>query len=243
MNVLDDGGFAVITGASSGIGRAIAEALAVPGAELALVGRDAQRLDSARGATAGRGARAEIYACDLSDDVQLQRLAASLTSAGRGVDVLVHAAGVIYPAPLASAALADVDRQYRVNVRAPLALTQTLLPALVRARGQIVFINSSVGLQGKANVGAYAGSKHALRGIADSLRIEVNSHGVRVLSVYAGTTATAMQQQLHEIAGMPYAPEALLQPRDVAAAVMSALALPRTAEVTDVHVRPMTKPT
>lgn len=236
------GQFAIVTGASSGIGHAVAEALAGEGAAVALVGRDRARLAATRDGIAALGSVAEVYCCDLFDDAQLRQLVANLTQAHERVDVLVHAAGVIYPGPLATAAVSDFDSQYRINVRAPFVLTQGLLPALTRAHGQIVFINSSVGLRGKENVGAYAATKHALKAIADTLRMEVNSLGVRVLSVYAGTTATAMQQSLHENAAVPYAPETLLQPADVAASITSSLSLPRTAEVTDLYIRPMIKP-
>src|SRR5205814_5706068 len=110
-------------------------------------------------------------------------------------------AGVIATAALADVPIADFDRQYRVNVRAPLLLTQALLPLIVRARGHIVFVNSSVGRSIKPNVGAYAASKHALRALADTLRAEINPRGVRVLTVFPGNTATAMQAQLSREAG------------------------------------------
>jgi short-subunit dehydrogenase len=237
-----NGQFAVITGASSGIGFAVAESFAAHGAALALVGRDRTRLQAAQSAVARHGGAAEIYVCDLSDDVQRQTLVASLTREHDRVELLVHAAGIIRVAPFASTALSELDEQYRINLRAPFALTQELLPALTRGRGQVVFLNSSVGLRGKESVAAYAATKHALKAIADTLRMEVNPLGIRVLSVYAGTTATPMQQTLRESEGAPYAPEAMLQPGDIATAIVNCLSLPRTAEVTELHIRPMIKP-
>ena len=133
------------------------------------------------------------------------------------------------------------DRQYRVNVRAAYLVTQGFLPMLKARCGQIVFINSSVGLLAKRDVGQYSATKHALKAFADSLRQEVNADGVRVTSVYPGQTASQMQELLHRMAGEAYAPEALMQPADVAAAVLCALSLPRTAEVTDIAIRPMQK--
>ena len=102
-------------------------------------------------------------------------------------------------------------------------------------------MNSTVGLQARAGVGAYAASKHALRAVADALREEVNPDGVRVLSVYPGRTATPQQAAIHAEEGTPYRPERLLQPADVAAAVVHALTMDRTAEITDLRVRPMQK--
>jgi NADP-dependent 3-hydroxy acid dehydrogenase YdfG len=116
------------------------------------------------------------------------------------------------------------------------------LPSLVAARGQIVFINSSVGQSVKRpEVAQYAATKHALRAIADSIREEVNPKGVRVLSLYLGRTATPMQEAVAREEGRNYNPESLLQPDDVAEVVVHTLTLPRTAEVTDISIRPMLK--
>ena len=109
-------------------------------------------------------------------------------------------------------------------------------------RGQIVFINSSLGLASKAEAGQYAAAKHALKALADSLRDEVNADAVRVLSVFPGRTATPMQAALYAKEGKAYHPEVLLQPEDVAAVVINALTLPRTAEVTEIRIRPLKKP-
>jgi NADP-dependent 3-hydroxy acid dehydrogenase YdfG len=116
-----------------------------------------------------------------------------------------------------------------------------LLPMLRSRHGQVVFINSSVGTRAPANVGQYAATKHALKAIADSLRDEVNADGMRVLSVFLGRTATPMQAAIYEMEGRTYRPELLLQPEDVAAVVINALTLPRTAEVTDISIRPFKK--
>ena len=87
----------------------------------------------------------------------------------------------------------------------------------------------------------YDSTKHALKALADSLRGEINRHGVRVLSVYLGRTASEMQERIHRMEGKPYRPELLLQPNDVASIVVNVLSLPRTAEVTDISIRPMIK--
>jgi NAD(P)-dependent dehydrogenase (short-subunit alcohol dehydrogenase family) len=137
-----------------------------------------------------------------------------------------------------------LDHLYRVNVRAPYLLTQRLLPLLRRARGQVVFVNSSATMHASPGIAQYAATKHALRGLADSLRCEVNDDGIRVLSVYPGRTASPMQEHLHREQSpcAPYRAADLLQPDDVAAVIVQALRLPRTAEVTDVHVRPSVRP-
>lgn len=104
-------------------------------------------------------------------------------------------------------------------------------------RGQIVFINSLVGLNAKANSSQYSVTKHALKGLADSLRNEVNQDGVRVLSVFLGRTASPMQAAVHRMECRTYHPELLVQPDDVASVVLNALSLSRTAEVTDISIK------
>ena len=230
----------VITGASSGIGRAIALGLAAQGSTLCLIGRRIETLEAVAEAAHALTASTRCYCADLSLDEQVRALAVQLTEVGR-IDVLIHSAGAMALGPIESAAVEELDRQYRVNVRAPYLLTQALLPALKRSHGQIVFINSSAALNARANVSQYAASKAALKAIADSLRDEANAAGVRVLSVYPGRTASPMQAAVHALEGKVYAPERLMQPEDVAAAVINALSLPRSAEVTDIHIRPMLK--
>ena len=123
----------------------------------------------------------------------------------------------------------------------PFELTQALLPLLKSRSGQIVFINSSQGLTARANTGAYAATQHALKALADSLRQEVNADSIRVVSLFLGRTATARMKALYQTEGRKYEPELLLQAEDIAQVVMASLQLPRTAEITDVAIRPFRK--
>jgi NADP-dependent 3-hydroxy acid dehydrogenase YdfG len=158
------------------------------------------------------------------------------------IDILVHSAGVYAMGKLETAPVTELDRQYHINVRAPYMFTQALLPLLRRRQGQVVFINSLVVTTAGGQVGSYAATKHAITALANSFREEVNAEGLRVLSAYIGSTASPMQAMIHAMKGIAYQPEYLLQPSDVAAMVLSALCLPRTAEVTDISIRPMRKP-
>ena len=232
---------AVVTGASSGIGRAIARALAERGATLCLVGRRSDTLEAVRREMTAAGPSPEVYVCDLAQARDISELRDRLVSVHGRVDILVHSAGTISLGTIESAPIADFDQQFQINVRAPYLLTQTLLPLVKAVQGQIVFINSSVGLRTKEQAGAYAASKYALRAIADTLRMEVNAFGVRVLSVYPGNTATAMQDAIQNHTGKRLENQYLLQPDDIASAVIHALLLPRTAEVTDIQIRPFRK--
>jgi NADP-dependent 3-hydroxy acid dehydrogenase YdfG len=226
----------VVTGASSGIGRAVALALAAEGARLHLVGRDAGRL-SAVASLAGDAPAVTTHRADLAREADLTALGARLLAEVDNVDILVHAAGVYGRGPVAEAPLADLDAQYRVNLRAPFALTQALVP-LLRGGGHVVFVNSTAGVRAAAGVGSYAATKHGLRALADALREELGPLGVRVLSVFVGRTATPMQRAIHGLEGRPWDPARLLQPEDVAACVLHAVGMPRTAEVTELTVRP-----
>lgn len=232
---------AVVTGASSGIGRAIALGLAMQGATLCLVGRSRETLQAVAESSGEAAPRVRCYQADLTVDEDVHELAGQLQRDVGSVDILVHSAGMIINGALESAPVEDFDRQYRANVRAPYLLTQALLLQLKARRGQIVFINSTVGLHAVANAGQYAATKHALRAMADSLRAEVNPESVRVLSVFLGRTATPMQAMVHQMEGRAYRPDLLMQPEDVATVVLNTLSVPRTAEVTDIHLRPMIK--
>jgi NADP-dependent 3-hydroxy acid dehydrogenase YdfG len=234
---------ALVTGASSGIGAAIAESLATAGASVCLVARRGDELDRVLERVGGGPDRARAYRVDLTDDRQVRDLAASVEADLGRLDLLVHCAGTISLGSVAEAPVADLDAQYATNLRARYLLTQVALPMILASRGQVVFVNSSAGNRASgAGVGQYAATQHAQRAIADSLRAEVNARGVRVLSVFPGRTATPLQATVHELEGKDYEPERLVQPSDVASVVLHALTLPRTAEITEISIRPFVKP-
>ncbi len=242
MTMRLQGKTAVVTGATSGVGRSIAFALAREGVQVALLGRKAGTLRVVARQCTVPGAKAIPYTIDLLKDNEVRDVKRRIMRDFGGVDILVHSAGVIIRSEMAAASLADFDWQYRCNVRAPFALTQRFLPSLSKRQGQIVFINSTVGLAAAAGVSQYSATKHALKALADSFREELNGLGIRVLSVYLGRTATPMQARLFAEEGLEYHPARLLQPSQVAETVVGALALGKEAEVTDIRIRPMLKP-
>ena len=232
---------ALITGASSGVGRAIALELAALGALVLLVARDPQKLQSVADAITASGGAARVLSFDLTDDHALTTLAARVQAQFQRIDFLIHSAGIFKMAPIATAPLVDFDALFRCNVRAPFALTQALLPQLIASRGSVAFINSTAGETTHPNVGQYAASKFALKALADTLRLEVNAQGVRVLSVMLGRTATPMQEEVCRLEGSTYDATRFLQPRDVAQAVVGALTVSPGAEVTNLYLRPARK--
>ncbi len=232
---------ALVTGAGSGIGRAIATTLAAEGAHVHLVGRTKSKLEATAGDFAKSAPAPVIWPLDLNIDARLEELRESLSAQVQNLDLLVLAAGELARGPIAEMPVDVFDRLWASNVRSVYVLVQKLLPLVTRCQGQIVFVNSSAGLGAGANGGQYAATKHALKALADALRAEVNPQGVRVLSIYPGRTATPRMERLYADGGQAYRPEVLLQATDVAATVADALSLPRTAEVTDLSIRPLAK--
>ena len=225
------GGLALVTGATGLIGRAIGQSLLASGAEVLLHGRDPARV-----ARLGQETGAEAVAGDLTTPEAVEALRARVARHGR-LDVLSLGSGIYER----SADPAALRRQFEANVIGPYALLQALLPFLVQAQGQVVFLNSTQGLRASGGVGQFAATQHAMRAVADSLREEVNARGVRVLSIFLGRTASERQRAIFALEGRPYPEDRLIQPSDVAQVVASMLALPRTVEATEVMLRPMQK--
>lgn len=231
-----------MAGATGAIGGQVARRLAAEGASLLLLGRDRSCLQTIADELEGAGGAVRTVAGDLTDAAVIDEIEAASTSFGDGVDLLVHAAGAFRAGSFEAAPAGDLDHQLAVNAVAPYLLTRRLLPGLRRRGGLVVFVNSTAGLVASAGSAAYAASKHALRALADALRAEVNADGVRVLSVYPGRTRSRMQREVCRSLGQQYDAERFLDPGDVASAIVDAAALPASAEVVDIRIRPAAKP-
>jgi NADP-dependent 3-hydroxy acid dehydrogenase YdfG len=218
--------------------------LAHAGVSIVLVGRDSAKLCAVAAEAKTRGTSASLVplALDLTSPDADQALVHVLASRFGRLDILVHSAGVFEHGAIADVDAATVRDMIDCNAIGPYAVTRGVLPMLVAGGGQVVVMNSSVVGARRGGIAAYAASKAALAAFTDTLREELNPCGVRVLGVFIGRTATPMQERIFEAEGRAYDPGALLQPEDVASVVMTALALPPTAEVTDLHIRPMRKP-
>lgn len=228
----------VLTGASSGIGAAIAEQLIASDHQVIGIGR---RPDALAALRARLGSGFEFRVVDLLDDEALDSFVASDLAAHPRIDGLIHCAGLTVRGELGSMSVATLDAMMGVNFRAPFLLTKLLIPRLVAARGHLVFINSSAGLRASEGNAAFCASKFALQALADAARLELNRHGVRVASVYPGRTATPTMERLYATEGREYQPALLLQPTDVAAAVLGIIDAPEQAELTDISLRPRVK--
>lgn len=226
----------VVTGAGSGIGRVVAERLRDRGDRLVLLARSAERAAELRPDFPD----AVVLEGDLARPGSLRGLGEAITG---GVDSLLHVAGVVSLGPIVDQDLDAWQRQLDVNLTAPAVLTRELLPHLRLARGTVVFVNSTAGLTASPEWGAYAASKFGLRALADSLRAEEASYGVRVTTVFPGRTATPMQELVHEQEGRAYDPSGFLLPETVAEAILQVVDLPRDATAAEVVLRPGPRPT
>jgi NADP-dependent 3-hydroxy acid dehydrogenase YdfG len=217
---------ALITGASGGIGSAIATALSATHT-LLLAGRPSDRLD----AVAER-LGATTFPLDLTNPDEIEASCEIVDE----LDVLVHNAGASIPGHVAESNVDEWRATFAVNVFGSVELTLTVLPALRRARGQVVFINSGAGRKVSPGMASYSASKFALRAFADSLRDD--EPALRVTTIYPGRTDTAMQRELVAFEGGEYDPADFLRPETVAAAVADALATPPDGHVHEVVLRP-----
>ena len=233
--------WALVTGASGGIGAAIAEALAVAGVNTIIVGRDRARLDAVARKLPNGSQSTTAVTCDLTKVEDIDGLFNHVAALGAQLDILVHCAGIVEHGALAGAPLGALDRQYQANVRGPLLLTQRLLPRLKSPHGQIVFINSSVGLKARANAGHFSATQHAFKALADALRDEVNASGIRVMNVFPGARPLPASRPCMRSRGAPFSPRCSCSRKISRASSSTALSLPWTAEVTDISIRPMLK--
>ncbi|MBC9954030.1 SDR family oxidoreductase [Leucobacter sp. cx-42] len=217
---------ALVTGASSGMGREIARDLSRTHHVIA-VGRDRVRLGEVAAETG-----ATAWDCDITDS---QRLGERIATLSR-LDVLVHAAAIAHSLGVAQATESDWETHFAVNVTAPATITRLTLPLLRTSQGTIVFIGSGASTKPVPGSAVYSASKHALRAVADVLRIDEEPNRVRVATVAPGQTDTAMLRST--IPAEQYSPEQYIKPESVAAAVRFVVDAPADVQLTDIAVRP-----
>lgn len=191
---------------------------------------------TAAGATAVPHCMA-LHRMELDDAAAVDAAAINLASSISSLDLLVHSAGMVTLSSVESADITELDRQYAVNLRAPFSLTTALTPALVAARGQVVFVNSGAGQRSSPGWSQYAATKFGLRALADAFRAEVAERGVRVTTVFPGRTATPMQQKVHRFEGREYHADSFMGPEQVASTIMHAVELPRSATIPEISIR------
>ncbi|HEX7594446.1 MAG TPA: glucose 1-dehydrogenase [Anaerolineae bacterium] len=192
------GKVALVTGASSGIGRAAALRFAAEGAQVALVARRADKLAEVANEIEAKGGKGKSIAADVTREDEIERVVRETVAAFGGIDVLVNAAGIIANGTIENTRLADWDYMFGVNVRSPFYLIQCAMPHLIERKGSVVNVSSVTGIRAFPNVLAYCASKAALDQLTHCAALEVASKGVRINAINPGVVVT----QLHRTGGM-----------------------------------------
>jgi short-subunit dehydrogenase len=225
----------IITGASKGLGRAIAEKFAANGYDLMLTSRNPTALAAAARQLESRYPAVAIRTktADLGDKEQAQQFGRWVLESGASVDVLVNNAGQFIPGSVADEAEGVLERLIAVNLYSAYHLTRTLLPHMMARRtGHIFNICSVASLKAYSNGGAYSISKYALAGFSANLREEMKVHGIKVTTVYPGATYT------DSWVGSGIDPQRIMDAADIAGMVFAATGLSRQATVEEIVLRP-----
>ena len=202
----------ILTGASEGIGRALALELAARGARIALAARDRERLESLAQECRGRGGEALAIPTDITNEQDLDWLVTESAKTFGGIDVVIHNAGITMWSRFD--ALKDLEifeRLIAVNYLAPVRLTALTLPHLRESRGLIVAIASLAGLTGVPERSGYAASKHAMVGFFDSLRIELAGTGVDITIVAPDFVVSEIHKRAIGADGEPLGASPMMQ--------------------------------
>lgn len=191
---------AVVTGSTSGIGKAAAQRLAADGFEVWVTGRDAARGEETAEHIRSAGGKAYFYRADLTDESEIRALAAAAAAATGRIDVLVNNAAAICHKPVDEITAADIDRVYALNVKAPLLLIQASLPWLRQAEGTIINISSVNGFRNDKHNLVYDMMKAALNHMTRGLALDLFDDGIRVNVVMPGGVDTPLLKQwFHQV--------------------------------------------
>ncbi len=227
---------ALVTGATEGIGRALAFALGKAGWSVGVCARTADKVTELLRDLAAADVTSAGIPCDVSDAEQVEALMGHVVERLGPIDALVNNAGVLYGKPVMELSLEEWDRTFAVNVRALFLTSRAVIPSMrERGAGSIVNIASLAGRNGFAGGTAYSASKHAVLGFSKSLMMEERKNGIRVIAVCPGSVATPM---LADQPMLPVNADRILQPEDVANTIVAALELPARALVSELDIRP-----
>lgn len=223
---------ALVTGASRGIGAAIAKALASEGATIVLAARDEKGLTSVADAIHSSGGKAIAIPTDLTIDGDVDRLFGTIRNQQKRLDILVNNAGVGVFRPFADMSVDEFDRMWRLNMRSVFVVTKYALPLLEQSgRGAIVNIASLAGKNSFVGGSGYAATKWALRGWAGSLMLEVREKHIRVITICPGSVDTTFSSTNKR-------GDHITQPEDIASAVVFAVTAPARTMFSEIDVRP-----
>jgi NADP-dependent 3-hydroxy acid dehydrogenase YdfG len=243
-----DGKIAVVTGASSGIGEATAEALAAEGATVVVAARREERLRELVGRIEGSGGRTLVISCDVTDEEQAHALIRRAVEEFGRVDILVNNAGVMLLSTVGKG-LSDQWRQmFEVNVLGLLYATDAAIEVMKRQQsGHIVNVSSVAGRKvTRDSSGVYAGTKFAVNAISEGLRQELLEDNVRVTIIEPGAVATELPDHITDedaresLSGLLKLER--LQAEDIANAIVYAATQPDRVSVNEILIRPTQQP-
>ncbi|MBN1448348.1 MAG: SDR family oxidoreductase [Bacteroidetes bacterium] len=222
-----------VTGGRSGIGKAVAKALAVAGATVYISARGEEELLAV---AEELGPPVHALACDVTDETQVRAAVDAITSQSGPVDILVNNAGTSIFKSFMHSSLEEFDDLTATNLRGPFLCTQAVLPAMLeRGNGIIVMINSMAALNVFPDSSVYAATKGGLKMMTDCLRSEVRKSGIRVVSVYPGATQSAIwPERVLEKHG-----HKMMSPEDVAANVLHVCTAPSHVMIEDLVMQPI----
>ena len=215
----------IVTGASSGIGRATAIAFAHAGANLVLASRNEAALNDVAAEIAPFVRRVSVIPTDVTRQAAVEAMVEQAASELGTIDILVNNAGVGLNALLAEGSMTNIRRLFEVNVFGALHCIQAVVPYMKRqGRGQIINVSSVAGKIATPRNGAYAATKFALTAISDALRLEIADYGITVTTVYPGITDTAFGENVLREVDVPPVPGIVrgVSARRVASAIVRA---------------------
>ena len=228
---------ALITGASSGIGRATAIAFAQQGFDLALVSRNQSKLMQVAQQTAEYGVDAKIYAVDLAQVHQVKDQILAIVQELGAIDILVNNAGMGYTGPLADIPLSDWQQVLDVNLTSVLQCVQAVLPVMrQQQKGTIINVISIAGHQAFPNWGAYCASKFGLTAFTKALAAEERVNGIRAIAISPGAVNTPLWDT--DTVQVDFNRSAMLTPEIVAQSIVHTALLPEQAVVESVTLMP-----
>lgn len=239
MNRRLEGKVALVTGASEGIGRATALALAAEGASVAVTARNREELERLASEIQAAGVHARAVPGDARLEEDVERIRQETLAVFPAVDILVNNVGIAKYAPFDQISIEDYDWMMDTNMRSTFLFTKAFFPGMVeRHQGWVVFVASVSGLMGLPNETGYAASKHAQVGFARALDHEAYKQGVKVTVVAPGGANTRHAFGNGRVPGDPRL-DGYLTPEDVAQAVVFAVTQPPKSRLFLVGVRPM----
>ena len=238
MNKQLHGKNVLITGASSGIGRETALLFAKEGADLCLVARRRKELSKVAKECQAFGATALDLPADITDEVQVKKMARECIASVKKIDILINNAGYGKYGPFATTPIDEWDQMWKVNVRGAVLVTQAILPSMIAAKsGHIVNISSIHGIQTSANASAYCATKFAVTGLTEVLAKELWKDGIKVSTVCPGGVLTPFLGVPPEEKNQEF-----LEPGEVAQVVLDVVTAPGKALIMKVVVAPKSRP-